>query len=499
MSLVVARKKRTSLYLSVAGLMVMVAAVSAISARDPSGVSIRVGMIMIAVGASLWLPWRQLVPVVLLTWLVPNLARSLIGDTSLGNLNMLLELPGLAGIAFFTTMSSEWLKRLEQEHQLIGTGASELAGMNPDTGIYDENQLRPALSIELARSRRFGRTFALVLVGIDEMRQKFDYPDDAVWTASLNATTKLLRETRQNVDRVFHYKAGGFAMILPESTEKDIPGLVKRLRQMARSTKPPEGEPGGPIPVHFGATFYPECATSVDDLLRRAEVALRIAATSTTRYQLDGAEAPELPPVEALRRDGDEEMPSPAETASPPAVSSPVAAAILDEAYADRTREAEPEEAQSPALAAVESMEAVWGEAVAPESPAAEVEPVLSSETTWESPAAEPVAMSEAVAETPAEPVVASEAPTTVSEFDAPYTPEQETVVTETPVPELEPVMASIATSEAATATEGPFAEPVAAAAPVASSAEPVDDFEALLKQMDETLKMIQSVRSHAA
>jgi GGDEF domain-containing protein len=467
-----ARKKRTNLYLSVAGLMIMVAAVSAISARDPSGVTLRVGMIMVVVGAALWLPWRQLVPAVLLAWLVPNLARSLIGDTAFGDANMLLELPGLAGIAFFTVMSREWLKRLEQEDQLIGTGSSELAGLNPDTGLYDENQLRPALSIELARSRRFGRTFALVLVGIEEMRQKFDYRDDAVWRASLDATTKLLRETRQNVDRVFHYKNGGFAMILPESTEQDIPGLVKRLRQLGRSMKPPEGEPGGPMPVHFGATFFPECATTVEDLVRRAEVALRIAAGNTTRYQLDSAEAPELPPVESMRRENVEAVAAPAEglTQSPPLVTNPLAAAILDEAFAARAQEAE--STQNPAPVLTEATSIVEGTSVS-----TKVEPVSAEIAPTKVSGAEPAGEAEAP--------TLSEMGAPVSEVEAPY------------LPKPLPVTASVAAPEAPAAASAP--EPVLATATVAPAAEPIDDFEALLKQMDETLKMIKSVRSHAA
>ena len=346
MSLVQARKKRTTLYLSIAGLMVMVAAVSAISARDPSGVTLRVGMIMVTVGAGLWLPWRQLVPAVVLAWLVPNLGRSLIDDTALFNLNMILEFCGLAGVAFFTAIARQSLRDLEQESVFIGAGGGDIAGLNVETSIFNANQLRPALQAELARSRRFRRTFSLVLVDIDELRQKFDYRDEVLWKASLGATTRVLRETRHNVDRVFHYEDNGFAMILPEASEKDIVGLVKRLRRLARTMKPPEGEPGGPMPVHFGATFFPDCATTVDDLLLRAEVALRIAGGNSTRYQLDSAEASELPPLETLRRDRalSDALAAAAGAqvtqAPPPAVSNPVVAAAVGEAYAERARQA---------------------------------------------------------------------------------------------------------------------------------------------------------------
>ena len=455
MSLVQGRSKRTIFYLSLVGLMIMVAAVSAISARDPSGVSLRVGMIMVTVGAGLWLPWRRLIPAVILVWLVPNFVRNLmVDDASLLGLNLALELLGLAGIGFFTAVAHWSLDHLEEEGDHLGSG--KLAGINPETGVFNANQLRPALEAELARSRRFRRTFSLVLVDIDEMRQKFDYRDEILWKTSLGATTRMLRETRHNVDRVFHYKENSFAMILPEASEKDIVGLVKRLRRVGRSMKPPEGEPGGPIPVHFGATFYPECATGVEDLLMRAEVALRIAGSSTTRYQIDSAAAPELPPAETLRR-----APAAVAPATPMAhagaaeplraIGNPVAVAAIDETAPDRPQlheqaQAPGESATAGLIVPAESvhlarMDSAGGASQATESAAG------MGERPPETPVLQP---SPAIAETP-QPTASSAAP-----------PDD--------------------------ARDG-----------LDVAAEEPDDFEALLAQMDETLGMIRSARHDAA
>ena len=482
MSLITARKKRTTLYLSVAGLLIMVAAVSAISARDPSGVWPRIGMIMVAVGAALWLPWRQLIPAVIIAWLVPNLGRSFVDDVALFSLYMVLELPGLAGIAFFMALTRNSLNELEHEDLLIGSGNSDMAGLNPETGLFDANQLRPALEAEVARSRRFRRTFSLMLVGMDEMRQKYDYRDEVSWKASLGATRRILRETRRNVDRVFHYKDDSFAIILPESGEKDIPGLVKRLRKLARTMRPAEGEAGGPLPVHFGATFFPECATTVEDLLRRAEVALRIAGGSTTRYQLDSAEAPELPPAETLRREGIDEMAADTPTLTPPpppAVNNPVAAAIISEAYTDRASETTP-----------------IAESVTERVPAQELSP-LGAVMASEGPEAEmPVATPKAAPEIEV-PAPATEPPVPDVETHVLATEPAKPATADTPIPEWAAIIASA--PESAIETPVMQVHEDAAAAETSSPAEGPDDFDALLKQMDETLKMIQSVRSKAA
>jgi len=184
-----------------------------------------------------------------------------------------------------------------------------------------------------------------------------------------------------------------------------------------------------------------------------------------TRYQLDSAEAPELPPVESLRRAS---VGAPETQSSPtPAVNNPIAAAIVDEAYAERMRQAQ----------------AVEGPAPANQTPALEpqnLEPVGVSE--------EPAAMSDGVADKGVReieaPTLAGEQKTDEGALETPYTPQYE---------QAEAVTASLVTPAAVLASQAYEAPPVAA------STGPEDDFEALLKQMDETLKLIKSVRSQAA
>jgi diguanylate cyclase (GGDEF)-like protein len=297
-----AQRKRAQFYLSVVGLLVCVAAVTAVSARDPSGVSFRIGMVLMAVGAASLLPKQGMaILATVAIWLIPNLARSYVQDIELFDENMLLEFVPLLGVALFTGMARKNLDNLEAESMMAGATPDGDDLMDPATGVYDERLLRPALEMEVARGRRFSRNFAFVLVGIDSMRQRFDYRDETAWEASFIATAKMLRGTRNNVDRVYRYGMTSFAMVLPESGAKDVQGLVRRLSRTARRSSPAEGEPGGPLPCHYGATFFPQAATTTEDLLRRAEVALGLAERSPTRVQLDGAEARELVSPETLR------------------------------------------------------------------------------------------------------------------------------------------------------------------------------------------------------
>jgi diguanylate cyclase (GGDEF)-like protein len=491
LSISVARRKRTALYLSITGLMLVVAAISAISARDPDGVVMRTGMILVTVGASMWLPWQALIPATLAVWLGPNLGRNAVEGYELFGIEMMLELPSFLGLAGMSTIVRFALRDLEQENLLLGI-SRDGAGLDPATGVYEESQLHSALEMELSRARRFGRTFSLVLVGIDEMRQRFDYRDEEVWQASFAATAELLRGTRANVDRVYRYGPAGFALLLPESEPKDVNGLVRRLRRVARKAKPREGEPGGPLPAHYGATFFPTCATTVADLVRRAEIALRLADNNASRIQLDGAEAPEMPPAATLRQvaaddEAVEAAPEPESTPEPialptirilePPTLEPVAvteeAAASSEAYAEEEREPEPVHLQ-----AVEEPEVEAEPQVVAPTPLYAVETPGGEAAAAPEPESQP-ATTEAEAPQPA-PVFAYRAPEpAVDVYNRNWQAEAPLSVIHRPQPEKTQVVAF----NGATRAQVPVDQAINDA----------------LKQLDGTLELIRSLKRRSA
>ncbi len=482
MSLVVARKKRTALYLSIAGLLAMAAAISAVSARDPDGVSLRVGMIMLVVGAALWLPWQALLPAALLIWIGPNYARDLIEDKMLFSANMMLELPGILGLAAFSALTRLSLQRLEEEDRLVGATIDEFSGLDPDTGVYEESLMRPAIEAELARSRRFSRQFALVLVGIEEMRQKFDYRDQEAWDASFNATASLLRSTRTHIDRAYRFGESSFALILPESGEREVSGLIRRLRRVSRVAKPAEGEPGGPLPTHFGATFFPTCATTTEDLLRRAEVALRVAEKSSSRVQIDGAEAPDMAPPETMRRP-DLEVPE-------------IAASAIDE-----TDEVEATPVSTPVVVPMlqPRMQPAIAQVV---EPATVLEPVPVAPIPLPIPLYAPPAPSISVPAAILEHQRAEQEPQEVPVLALVQERRPFAVVSPLPAPEVMPAVQVVAqpvmAAEPSEPEPAPEREPQPVMAGAASSSAPDDSMTDLMKHLDETLAMIRSLRTGA-
>jgi diguanylate cyclase (GGDEF)-like protein len=300
---------RTRIWLCLSGtaLVALVVGVSIISAQDPDGMLLRAGMIFVTIGLAMWLPLPAAVAVVPAVWLGPNFLRSTVSDFTLFQSWMWFELAGLAGIAVSASLTRRQLSLMEEENDAMHGYGGLQSEVDDETGVYQERLLNESIDRELVRSRRFGREFAVMLAGIDEMRLKFDYREDEKWDAGLKATAAVLLNTRHHIDRVYRFGEHGFALLLPETGPKEITGLVRRLARTAKKAEPPEGEPGGPLPLHFGVTFFPQCATTVDDLLRRAEVAVRLAEKNPSRVQLDGAEAPDLPSPELMRKEDDED------------------------------------------------------------------------------------------------------------------------------------------------------------------------------------------------
>jgi diguanylate cyclase (GGDEF)-like protein len=291
----------------VAALWALAAGVSALSVDDPDGMLLRVGMVLVTVGAAMWLPPAMAIGLVPAVWFGPNYARSEVSDFALYGGVMWVELAGLLALAVAASVTRRQLDIVERHDNALHGHFALQSEVDPGTGVYQERLLAESIERELARSRRFGREFAVLLAAVDPMRVKFDYRGNEDWPSSLRATAGVLLNTRQHIDRVYRYGDRGFALLLPETGQKDITGLVRRLARTAKKAEPPEGEPGGPLPLHFGVTFFPQCATTVEDILRRAEVALRLAERNPSRLQLDGAEAPDLPDPELLRGEDEDE------------------------------------------------------------------------------------------------------------------------------------------------------------------------------------------------
>jgi diguanylate cyclase (GGDEF)-like protein len=148
--------------------------------------------------------------------------------------------------------------------------------VDPVTGLFNANYFAVAVRREVQRSRRFGRTFTIGLITLDED----DEIREALGDDGLRAVMTLLAEVLTGATRQVDVRAalggGRFAIILPETTVEGAMVFAERVRQTVETR--PFALPDRPSPltqtVSIGLAAYPRDGDDDQTLLARAEEAL---------------------------------------------------------------------------------------------------------------------------------------------------------------------------------------------------------------------------------
>jgi diguanylate cyclase (GGDEF)-like protein len=156
---------------------------------------------------------------------------------------------------------------LEKEHQ---------AGHDPLTGLPNRTRLQASLTAELARSRRAGRPFGLLLIDLDHFKEVNDTLGHHVGDQLLVHFADRLRNSVRPTDHLARLGGDEFAVIVPDADEAEVLGVAERIRASLLS---PIGLEGMwlEIEASIGLAMHPDHALQADDLLRLSDVAMYVA------------------------------------------------------------------------------------------------------------------------------------------------------------------------------------------------------------------------------
>jgi diguanylate cyclase (GGDEF)-like protein len=148
-----------------------------------------------------------------------------------------------------------------------------LADHDPLTRLFNRRAFVNRLESEVARARRYGRSFGLVFADLDDFKQLNDRYGHATGDEALVAFASVLAESLRKPDDAFRTGGDEFAVILAEATDDDARQVVARVRTVLDRLAE-AGEPWlADLSASFGCASCPEDADDPQTLFRLADEA----------------------------------------------------------------------------------------------------------------------------------------------------------------------------------------------------------------------------------
>ena len=204
----------------------------------------------------------------------------------------------VAAVFFVTTLFADvvlaGLRR--QRLALIQTRAelAKLVSTDALTGLPNRRHFQEALDAEMARVQRYGGSFSLALLDLDEFKSFNDRFGHPAGDAALCELARVIRQHMRASDRVARLGGEEFAVILVGTGKEAARLVVERLRvSIAELDLGHLAVPGCTVTTSIGVAAVPDDAEYAAELVRHADVALYEAkARGRNRVVLwDGAGA----------------------------------------------------------------------------------------------------------------------------------------------------------------------------------------------------------------
>ncbi len=142
------------------------------------------------------------------------------------------------------------------------------AARDPLTGLANYRHLAELLDMEIKRSERTGREFALLLFDLDGLKQINDRYGHLTGSHAICRVADVLSSCR-DIDTAARYGGDEFAVVLPETDAEGANQVAQRICDNIAN------DGMGPLlSVSIGIAVYPHDGEKIEALLRKADVAM---------------------------------------------------------------------------------------------------------------------------------------------------------------------------------------------------------------------------------
>lgn len=140
------------------------------------------------------------------------------------------------------------------------------------TGLLNRRALAPLLRRQVGRLRRYGETYAVLMVDVDHFKKINDSFGHAVGDAALVDLARLMREAARDVDHIVRMGGEEFCLLLPHTDLEGALKLGSRLRELVSEA---DNESACvPMTVSVGVAVAQSAEEPADAVIARADAAL---------------------------------------------------------------------------------------------------------------------------------------------------------------------------------------------------------------------------------
>jgi len=163
------------------------------------------------------------------------------------------------------------------ENAQLYAEVQELAITDPLTGLYNRRGLIELGRIEFARTRRFGRPFASMMLDIDHFKRVNDAYGHPVGDQVLQALAKHCQSSVREIDLVARYGGEEFVFLLPETNLEVAREIAERLRRTIANLSIPTEKGELSVTVSLGVAMYDENTLGLETMIARTDQAMYVA------------------------------------------------------------------------------------------------------------------------------------------------------------------------------------------------------------------------------
>jgi diguanylate cyclase (GGDEF)-like protein/PAS domain S-box-containing protein len=143
------------------------------------------------------------------------------------------------------------------------------AATDPLTGLANYRHLVETVDLEINRTERTGREFALLFLDLDGLKRVNDRLGHLVGSQALCRLADALCVCSRKIDTPARFGGDEFALVMPETGQVQADLVARRVcRSLANDGKEPK------LSVSVGVAIYPKDGEKVDSLLGAADAAL---------------------------------------------------------------------------------------------------------------------------------------------------------------------------------------------------------------------------------